>query len=151
LGDPSRNLIPFGDYFREQGTGFVHANENKYWMGLDLHKPEAQQIFHQLAAQVDVVEENMRPGVLEKWNVGYRQLKEINPGIIYISKNGYGQWGQYAEENRPSNDGASQALAGFAWLSSQPGSDHEAGCICDNYGRDGVVAVWPPPLPAENR
>ena len=144
LGDTSRNLIPFGDYFREQGTGFVHANENKYWMGLDLHKPEGQEIFRQLAARADVVEENMRPGVLEKWNVGYPQLKEINPGLIYISKNGYGQWGQYAEENMPSNDGASQAWSGYAWLSSHPGQRPLKSrlYVCDNYGAAmGEVAV----------
>jgi len=145
LGDTSRNLIPFGDYFRDQGTGFVHANQNKYWMGLDLHKPEGQEIFRQLAAQADIVEENMRPGVLEKrFNVGYPQLKEINPGIIYLSKNGFGQWGRYAEENRPSNDGASQAFAGFAWLSSQPGQRPLKSrlYICDNFGALlGEVAV----------
>ncbi len=144
LGDTSRNLIPFGDYFREQGTGFVHANENKLWMGLDLHKREGQEIFRQLAAQADVVEENMRPGVLEKWNVGYPQLKEINPGLIYISKNGYGQWGQYAEENMPSNDGASQAWSGYAWLSSQEGQRPLKSrlYVCDNYGAAmGEVAV----------
>jgi acetylornithine/succinyldiaminopimelate/putrescine aminotransferase len=44
LGDTSRNLGPFGENFRDQGTGFVHANQNKYYMGLDLHKPEAQEI-----------------------------------------------------------------------------------------------------------
>jgi crotonobetainyl-CoA:carnitine CoA-transferase CaiB-like acyl-CoA transferase len=144
LGDTSRNLIPFGDFFREQGTGFVHANQNKYWLGLDLHKKEGQEIFRQLAAQVDIVEENMRPGVLEKWNVGYRQLKEINPGIIYLSKNGFGQWGQYADENRPSNDGASQGLSGYAWLSSHPGQRPLKSrlYICDNYGAlMGEIAV----------
>ncbi len=144
LGDTSRNLGPFGTCFREQGTGFVHANQNKYFVGLDLHKPEGQEIFRQLASQADVVEENMRPGVLEKWNVGYRQLKEINPGIIYISKNGFGQWGRYAIENRPSNDGASQALAGFAWMSSFPGQRplRSRLYVADNYGALlGEVAV----------
>lgn len=144
LGDTSRNLGPFGYCFREQGTGFVHANQNKYFMGLDLHKPEGQEIFRQLAAQADVVEENMRPGVLEKWNVGYRQLKEINPRLIYISKNGFGQWGQYAVENRPSNDGASQALAGFAWMSAFPGQRplRSRLYVADNYGALlGEVAV----------
>jgi crotonobetainyl-CoA:carnitine CoA-transferase CaiB-like acyl-CoA transferase len=136
IGDTSRNLGPFGSFFRDQGTGFVHANQNKYFMGLDLHKPEAQEIFRQLAAKCDVVEENMRPGVLEKWNVGYRQLKEINPGIIYISKNGFGQWGQYADENRPSNDGASQGLAGFAAMSYFPGQRplRNRLYVADNYG-----------------
>ncbi len=144
IGDTSRNLGPFGSYFREQGTGFVHANQNKYFMGLDLHKPQAQEIFRQLAARADVVEENMRPGVLEKWNVGYRQLKEINPGLIYISKNGFGQWGQYADENRPSNDGASQGLAGFAAMSYFPGQRplRNRLYVADNYGALlGEVAV----------
>jgi crotonobetainyl-CoA:carnitine CoA-transferase CaiB-like acyl-CoA transferase len=143
-GDTSRNLGPFGGYFREQGTGFVHANQNKYFMGLDLHYPEGQEIFRQLAARADVVEENMRPGVLEEWNVGYRQLKEINPRLIYISKNGFGQWGQYADENRPSNDGASQGLAGFAAMSYFPGQRplRNRLYVADNYGAlMGEVAV----------
>jgi len=121
MGDTVRNLVPFGYYFREHGCGFTHPNLSKYWIGLDLHKPEGQKIFLELAAKADIIEENMRPGVLEKWNVGYRQIKEINPRIIYLSKNGYGQWGQYADENRPSNDGGSQAASGFAWMSSFPG------------------------------
>jgi crotonobetainyl-CoA:carnitine CoA-transferase CaiB-like acyl-CoA transferase len=145
IGDTSRNLGPFGGYFREQGTGFVHANQNKFFMGLDLHKPEAQEIFRQLAARADIVEENMRPGVLEsKFKVGYRQLKEINPRLIYISKNGFGMWGKYADENRPSNDGASQAMSGFASMTSFPG--HRALrnrlYVADNYGALlGEVAV----------
>ncbi|MEJ2109832.1 MAG: CoA transferase [Acidobacteriota bacterium] len=121
MGDTVRNLVPFGFYFREHGCGLTHPNLNKHWIGLDLHKPEGQKVFRELAAKADIIEENMRPGVLEKWNVGYRQIKEINPRIIYISKNGYGQWGQYADENRPSNDGGSQAASGFAWMSSFPG------------------------------
>jgi crotonobetainyl-CoA:carnitine CoA-transferase CaiB-like acyl-CoA transferase len=73
---------------------------------------------------------------MEKWNIGYRQLKEINPGIICISKNGFGQWGQYAEQNRPSNDGASQAFAGYAWMSSFPGQPPLKSrlYVCDTYG-----------------
>jgi crotonobetainyl-CoA:carnitine CoA-transferase CaiB-like acyl-CoA transferase len=121
LGDTVRNLVPFGFFFREHGCGFTHPNLSKYWIALDLHKPEGQSVFLELAAKADIIEENMRPGVLEEWNVGYRQIKEINPRIIYISKTGYGQWGQYAVENRPSNDGGSQAASGFAWMSSFPG------------------------------
>ena len=136
VGDTCRNLVPFGCLFREQGPAFVHVNANKYWIGLDLHKPEGQRVFHELAAKADIIEDNQRPGVMERWNVGYRQIKEINPGIIYISKNGFGQWGQYAEENRPSNDGASQAFSGYAWLSSFPGRPPLKSrlYVCDNYG-----------------
>jgi crotonobetainyl-CoA:carnitine CoA-transferase CaiB-like acyl-CoA transferase len=144
LGDTLRGLVPFGYWFREQCTSFIRPNPNKYWLGLDLHKPEGQELFLELAAKADIIEENQRPGVMERWNVGYRQIKEINPGIIYISKTGFGQWGQYARENRPSNDGAAQAFSGYAWMSSFP-KQHPLKSrlyICDSYGAlMGEVAV----------
>jgi crotonobetainyl-CoA:carnitine CoA-transferase CaiB-like acyl-CoA transferase len=136
IGDTCRDMTPFGYLFRGYGPVYVHTNTNKYWIGLDLHKPEAQKVFLELAAKSDIIEENLRPGVMENWNVGYRQIKEINPGIIYIAKNGFGQWGQYAKENRPSNDGASQAFSGYAWMSSFPGQPPLKSriYICDDYG-----------------
>jgi crotonobetainyl-CoA:carnitine CoA-transferase CaiB-like acyl-CoA transferase len=144
MGDTCRDMTPFGYLFRGYGPVFVHNNVNKYWIGLDLHKTEGQKVFRELAARSDVIEENLRPGVMESWNVGYRQIKEVNPGIIYIAKNGFGQWGQYAEENRPSNDGASQAFSGYAWMSSFPGQQPLKSRIyvCDDYGGlMGEVAV----------
>ncbi len=136
MGDTHRDMAPFGDLFREQGVGFVHDNHNKYWVGLDLHKIEGQKVFRELALRSDIIEDNLRPGVMDSWNVGYRHIKEINPAIIYISKNGFGQWGQYAEENRPSNDGASQAFSGYAWMSSFPGRPALKSrlFVCDSYG-----------------
>lgn len=144
LGDTLRSLVPFGYFFKDQSTSFIRPNPNKYWLGLDLHKPEGQAIFRELAARADIIEENQRPGVMERWNVGYRQIKEINPGIIYISKTGFGQWGQFARENRPSNDGAAQAMSGYAWMSSFPGQRPLKNrlYICDSYGAlMGEVAV----------
>lgn len=136
LGDTLRSLVPFGYFFREQSTSFIRPNPNKYWLGLDLHKPEAQQLFLELAAKADIIEENQRPGVMERWNVGYRQVKEVNPGIICISKTGFGQWGRFARENRPSNDGAAQAMSGYAWMSCFPGQRPLKNrlYICDSYG-----------------
>ncbi|MCB2192657.1 MAG: CoA transferase [Deltaproteobacteria bacterium] len=121
LGDLERDLSCSGFRFKEQSPLFLHDNINKYYLGLDLHKPEGQEIFCQLAAKADIIENNLRPGVMERFNVDYRKIEELNPGIIYIEKNGFGQWGPYAEENRPSNDGASQAFSGIAWMSSFPG------------------------------
>jgi crotonobetainyl-CoA:carnitine CoA-transferase CaiB-like acyl-CoA transferase len=144
LGDTLRSLVPFGYFFREQSTSFIRPNPNKYWLGLDLHKPEGQELFRELAAKADIIEENQRPGVMERWNVGYRQIREINPGIIYISKTGFGQWGQFARENRPSNDGAAQAMSGYAWVSSFPRQRPIKNrlYICDSYGAlMGEVAV----------
>lgn len=144
LGDTLRSLVPFGYFFKDQSTSLIRPNPNKYWVGLDLHTPEGQEVFRELAVKADIIEENLRPGVLESWNVGYRQIKEINPSIIYIAKTGFGQWGQYARENRPSNDGAAQAMSGYSWMSSFPGQQPIKGrlYICDSYGAlMGEVAV----------
>jgi crotonobetainyl-CoA:carnitine CoA-transferase CaiB-like acyl-CoA transferase len=136
MGDATRSLNPFGWFLKDQSPLLLHINQNKYWVGLDLHKPEAQRIFCELAAKCDIVENNFRPGVMEEWGIGYRQIAEINPRIIFISKNGYGQWGQYAKENRPSNDGASQALTGFSYMSRSPGRTplKQRAYVGDNYG-----------------
>lgn len=144
LGDTCRELVPFGYFYRDTGPALMHINPNKHWLGLNLHKPEAQALFRELAASADIIEDNLRPGVMERWNIGYRQIKEINPGVIYISKNGFGQWGSYAAENRPSNDGASQALSGFAWMSRFPNQPPLKSRLftCDSYGAlMGEVAV----------
>jgi crotonobetainyl-CoA:carnitine CoA-transferase CaiB-like acyl-CoA transferase len=136
LGDTSREMVPFGYFFKGQAPGFVPINLNKYWLGLDLHIPEAQEVFKELAVRCDIIEDNLRPGVMDSWGVGYRQIKEVKPDIIYISKTGFGQWGQYAEENRPSNDGAAQAFSGYAWMSSFPNQPTVKNrlFICDSYG-----------------
>jgi crotonobetainyl-CoA:carnitine CoA-transferase CaiB-like acyl-CoA transferase len=136
LGDATRSLNPFGWFLKDTSALLLHINQNKYWLGLDLHKPEGQKVFCELAAKCDIVENNFRPGVMEEWGIGYRQIAEINPRVIFLSKNGYGQWGQYAEENRPSNDGASQALTGFSWMSRSPGQTplKQRAYVGDNYG-----------------
>ncbi|SPF35280.1 Bile acid-inducible operon protein F (BaiF-1) [Syntrophobacter sp. SbD1] len=137
LGDTARNMTPFGYMFRGAfPPTFTHINVNKYWLGLDLHKPEGQKVFLELAAKSDVIQTNLRPGVMEKWNAGYFHIKEINPRIIYISKTGFGEWGPYAAENRPSNDGAAQGLCGYAWMSSFSGQPPLKSGVypCDDYG-----------------
>ncbi len=136
MGDSTRSLNPFGWFLKDQSPLLLHINQNKYWLGLDLHKREARRIFCELAAKCDIVENNFRPGVMEEWEIGYRQIRAINPGIIFLSKSGYGQWGQYARENRPSNDGASQALSGYSWMSRFPGQTplKMRAYIGDNYG-----------------
>ena len=136
LGDLERDLSCSGFRFKEQSPLFLHDNVNKIYLGLDLHVPQAQEVFCELAAKADIIENNLRPGVMGRFNVDYHRIKEINPGIIYIEKNGFGQWGTYAEENRPSNDGASPAFSGLAWMSSFPGQTPVKQMIylCDMYG-----------------
>jgi crotonobetainyl-CoA:carnitine CoA-transferase CaiB-like acyl-CoA transferase len=136
LGDVTRSLNPFGWFYKDQSPLLLHINQGKYWVGLDLHTAEGQKTFCELAAQCDIIENNFRPGVMESWNIGYREIRKINPGVIFLSKSGYGQWGRYARENRPSNDGASQALSGYSWMSRFAGHTplKMRAYIGDNYG-----------------
>ncbi len=94
-GDTLRHVGPFADGEPLRWSGL---SRNKKSLTLDLHKDEAKDIFKKLAAQVDVLIENFRPGTLEKWGVGYDVLKEINPRLIMIRVSGYGQTGPFKDK-----------------------------------------------------
>ncbi|HKI50142.1 MAG TPA: CoA transferase, partial [Desulfobacteria bacterium] len=66
LGDLERDLSCSGFRFKEQSPLFLHDNINKYYLGLDLHLPEGQAVFRQLAAKADIIENNLRPGVMAR-------------------------------------------------------------------------------------
>ncbi|MET0852521.1 MAG: CoA transferase [Candidatus Rokuibacteriota bacterium] len=89
-GDDLRRLGP-----TEDGCGYWWAvdNRNKRVMTLDLHKPAAQDIVRKLAAKVDVVLENFRPGVLEGWGLGWDDLSRINPRLVMARITAFGQTG----------------------------------------------------------
>jgi crotonobetainyl-CoA:carnitine CoA-transferase CaiB-like acyl-CoA transferase len=71
---------------------------NKKSVELDLRTPAGQEAFLKLAAMSDIVLENFRAGVLEGWNLGYEQLRAVNPGVIFVRVTGYGQTGPYAKK-----------------------------------------------------
>jgi alpha-methylacyl-CoA racemase len=74
---------------------FVAINRNKRSMTLNLKAPEGKEIFLRMVRQADVVLESFRPGVMDRLGLGYEQLKEANPGIVYCAISGYGQDGPY--------------------------------------------------------
>ena len=74
---------------------FVAINRNKRSMTLNLKSQAGRDIFLRLVQEADVVLESFRPGVMDRLGLGYEQLKEINPGIVYCAISGYGQDGPY--------------------------------------------------------
>ncbi len=74
---------------------FVAFNRNKRSMTLNLKATEGREIFLRLVRQADVVLESFRPGVMERLGLGYEQLKEVHPGLVYCAISGYGQDGPY--------------------------------------------------------
>ncbi len=90
----------YGRYTPPQGPGgmslyFLAINRNKRSMTLNLKSARGREIFLHLVRESDVVLESFRPGVMERLGLGYEQLKETNPGIVYCAISGYGQDGPY--------------------------------------------------------
>ena len=104
-GDDLRRLGPI-----EDGTSYWFAsdNRNKKLMTLDLHLPGGQEIVKRLVATCDVVLENFRPGVLEKWGLGWEALHAINPRMVMARITAFGQTG-------PLRDGPGYAAIGSAF------------------------------------
>ena len=117
-GDTMRSLTPFAKFFRGCALGWLKEARNKYHLAIDVRVEEGKALFRELVKRSDVVVENLRAGTMDKWGIGYRQLSAINPGLIYIALNGFGQWGPYLE--RPSYDAIAQSESGMAWITGFP-------------------------------
>ena len=112
-GDVTRILGHAGCFWKNVSVAFFPQNHGKYHIGVDMHHAEGQALIRKLAARADVLVENFKPGTTEaKWGLGYRQLRELNPRLIYVANTGFGQWGPFAE-GRASYDGLAQAVSGL--------------------------------------
>jgi crotonobetainyl-CoA:carnitine CoA-transferase CaiB-like acyl-CoA transferase len=90
---------------------FACANRGKKSLTLDLAHPRGQAIARELAAKSDVLLENFKFGDLERYGLGYAQLREANPGLIYCSVTGFGHTGPWRE--RPGYDFMIQGMGGL--------------------------------------
>lgn len=115
-GDASRSS-PQYPTVAGQNAYFMFVNRNKKSVVLDLKHEKGVEALKRLVENSDTVVENFRPGVMDRLGVGYDNLKEINPGIVYASISGFGQTGPYVK--RPSFDIIAQAMSGWMWLNSR--------------------------------
>ncbi|MBT5047311.1 MAG: CoA transferase [Rhodospirillaceae bacterium] len=97
---------------------FMAANRNKRSVAVDISKPEGQALIRRIAGKSDVLVENFKLGNLARYKLGYDDLKESNPGLVYCSITGFGQTGPYAE--RPGYDPLIQAMGGFMSVTGEP-------------------------------
>ena len=97
---------------------YLSVNRNKRSVTLDIKQPEAQEIIRDLAAKSDIVVENYKLGTLEKLGIGYEQLSELNPRLIWATISGYGPDGPFA--NRPGYDFVAQGEAGIMAITGEP-------------------------------
>lgn len=114
-GDPIRQWRVLKD-----GTSLwwsVQAR-NKKSVTLNLKDARAQEIAKKLALEADIIIENYRPGVLEKWSLGYEQLKAENPATIMVRLSGFGQTGPLKDQ--PGFGAIGESMGGLRYVSGFP-------------------------------
>ena len=94
-------------------------SRNKKCITLNLREEKGQQLLLRLVQHADVVTENFRPGTLERWNLGYERMAEVNRGIVLARISGYGQTGPYAK--RAGFASVSEAMGGIRHINGVPG------------------------------
>ncbi len=111
-GDTMRRVGPF----KHEGMGpmYLQANRNKRSVQLDLKSADGIAALQALAADVDVLVTNIRPGALGRLGLDYERVRAINPSIIYVSAVGYGSGGP--ESGQPVYDDLTQAACGISGL-----------------------------------
>ncbi len=125
-GDLMRKGVP-----RHKGTNapYLTLNRNKKSLCLDLRSKAGLKIAKDLVAGCDVLVENFRPGVMDRLGLSYATAQHINPKLIYVSINGVGATGPYA--NRRVYDAVIQAVSGFATLQPNNPPQLVNNLVCD--------------------
>ncbi len=116
-----------GDAMRDYGAdrrydgmapAFIGDNAGKKSIALDLKKPQQLEVARRIVAASDVVLENFRPGVIKRLGLGYEDVRELNPDLVYCSVSGYGQSGPLRDS--PAIDNIVQATCGMMSLGGEP-------------------------------
>ena len=101
------------------GPDFQNLHRNKRSLTLNLKGPKRREILLRLVERADVVVENFRPDVKHRLEIGYDDLKAVNPRIVLASISGFGQDGPYAK--RPGFDQIAQGMGGLMSITGLPG------------------------------
>ena len=115
-----------GDPMRVWGQEKAHGKSlwwpvvarNKKSITVNCRVEEGQQLVRDLVAKSDILLENFRPGTMERWGLGYEELKKINPGLIMVRVSGQGQTGPYAK--RAGYGSIGEAMGGLRYVVGDP-------------------------------
>ncbi|MCC3299513.1 CaiB/BaiF CoA transferase family protein [Arthrobacter caoxuetaonis] len=121
IEDPAR-----GDPLRQWGRQLPEGvslwwsvvGRNKRSVTLNLRDPEGQELAKRLIAQADVVIENFRPGTMERWGLGFEELRRENPRLVMVRVSGFGQDGPYAQ--RAGYGAIGEAMGGLRYVVGDP-------------------------------
>jgi len=118
-GDLCRTLYLSDTEIGGTNSLFHAINRNKESFTADLRDEGDRAMLRDLVARADVVLQNFRPGVIERQGFGYRDVRALNPGIVYGSISGYGEDGPWVD--LPGQDLLAQARSGLLWLTGSAG------------------------------
>ena len=115
-----------GDDLRRLGTAareglsywWLVESRNKKSITCNLREPDGQALVKRLAGGVDVLAENFRPGTMERWGLGWDELRAVNPRLVMVRISAFGQTGPYRE--RPGFGRIAAAMGGLSYLSGYP-------------------------------
>src|ERR1039458_7140147 len=116
-GDPLRK---WRSLYKGTSLWWYILGRNKKSVTVNLRTAEGQSIVRRLVDKVDVVLENFKPGTMEKWGLGYEELKKINPRIIMARVSGWGQDGPYS--TKPGFASVAEAVGGLRFVTGYPDS-----------------------------
>jgi len=117
-----------GDPMRRFGTATARPDATLKWLSearnkksvtIDLRQPEGVQLFLKLVSKSQVLIENFRPGTMEEWGLGWKELSAANPGLVMLRVSGYGQTGPYRRRSGFAH--IAQAFGGLNYLAGFPG------------------------------
>ena len=117
-GDDTRRMGP--PFVGGWAAGFLALNRNKRSLALNLQDDRGRQVFRRLLEKADVVVENFRPGVMERLGLGYAELVQDRPSLVYCSISGFGGTGPY--RNRGGFDLVAQGMSGLMSITGFPDS-----------------------------
>lgn len=116
--DPIREWKPIKD---GESMWWKSLGRNQRCITLDLSSDEGQAMALELVKDADIVLENFRSGTMERWNLGYEELKAVNEGIVMVRITGYGQTGP--KSDKPGFGSVAEGISGWAHSNGFPDSD----------------------------
>jgi formyl-CoA transferase len=114
-GDTLRHVAPM---FANRSLYWSVLGRNKCSITLDLRVERGREVFLELVKRSDAIIENFRPGTLERWDLGYKTLEAVNPGIVLVRVSGYGQDGPYRDKAGFGTPAA--AMGGLTYITGFP-------------------------------
>ena len=118
VGDDSRK---FGPFIKDNSAYFMSLNRGKESIALNLKDTNDKKIFLNILKKADVLVENFKPGTLDKWGFGWKDMCKKFPKLIYASASGFGQTGPLKE--LPAYDMVVQGMGGLMSVTGQPNSE----------------------------